>query len=306
MPPVTVVMPVYNALPYLDEAVESILGQSYSAFEFAIYDDHSTDGSYERALEWARRDPRIRVARGERRLGPSASSNAAAAMARSEFVARMDADDIAVPDRLARQLAVLQADPGAALTGSIFDLIDSDGNCFSRAPGRRSRGAGPPIAHASLFYRRAAFEAAGGYRPNTDYFEDIDLYRRMARHGAVVVIDRPLLKLRFAGQHARLRDDREQVVESINLHYRSAGSARPGPRNLSPVAFYSVAVLAALGLQRPALLGLMARRAHFDRPHLTLAILGFVALAELSPAFARGLNQLLLRLRARTARAQTG
>jgi glycosyltransferase involved in cell wall biosynthesis len=90
-------MPVYNALPHLDQAIESILKQTLSEFEFVILDDASTDGSRERLEHWAELDSRIRLLEGDENLGPVGSSNFVARAARAPFVARMDADDISYP-----------------------------------------------------------------------------------------------------------------------------------------------------------------------------------------------------------------
>src|SRR4051794_20662021 len=98
-PKVSVVMPVHNAMPFLDIAVASILGQSFEDFEFVILDDASTDGSTERLREWAARDPRIRLIEEKRNLGPALSSERVAVAARAALVARMDADDISHRDR---------------------------------------------------------------------------------------------------------------------------------------------------------------------------------------------------------------
>src|SRR4029079_16158405 len=102
-PPLSVVMPVHNAMPYLDIAIESILGQTFQEFEFVILDDASTDGSTQRLREWARRDPRIRLIEEKHNLGPALSSQRVAVAARAPVVARMDADDISYPHRLGRQ-----------------------------------------------------------------------------------------------------------------------------------------------------------------------------------------------------------
>lgn len=292
LPQVTVVLPVYNALPYLDPAIESVLAQTLSDFLLAIYDDGSTDGSYERSLDWAARDPRVSVWRGERRLGPSGSSAAAATLADTEFVARMDADDICAPDRLAYQFAAMRDNPDAVLIGSTFEMIDGQGRVIRGPVMGALTGFAPPIAHSSIFYRREAFVAAGGYRERTNYYEDQDLYRRISRHGGLLVTRRPLMQVRFAGQHARLRDNREEVLQGINRLYRhDAGSHSEAGRTISPVAFYAVGVLAVLNLDRPRLLGLMLKRADFGQPLKALGMIGFIALAELSPRAARLVNQ---------------
>src|SRR3954471_2803022 len=106
-PRVSVVMPVHNAMPFLDVAVESILGQTFRDFEFVILDDASTDGSTQRLREWAARDGRIRLLEEKHNLGPALSSERVARAARAPIVARMDADDVSHPKRLEEQLDVL-------------------------------------------------------------------------------------------------------------------------------------------------------------------------------------------------------
>src|SRR5437773_5489572 len=102
-PLISVVMPVHNALPFLDESIRSILEQTLSDFEFVILDDASSDGSVELIREWSHRDTRIRLHESKKRLGLSASSNAVGSKAGATIVARRDADDVAHPARLTRQ-----------------------------------------------------------------------------------------------------------------------------------------------------------------------------------------------------------
>lgn len=296
----TVVMPVYNALPYLDAAVASVLAQSHEDFRFAIYDDCSSDGSFERASDWAKRDARIMVTRGTERLGPCASSSAAAALAQSEFVARMDADDLSLPRRFEQQVAALRQHPEAALVGSTFDMIDARGRRIRGPTPGRIFGRAPPFAHSSIMYRRAPFEAAGGYQPQTDYFEDLDLYLRLAERGQLLVINGPLISLRFAGQHARLRDDRADVLDKIDRLYRDD----PADPKVSDMAFYSVAVLSILGLERPHMFAEMLRRASFAHPWRAAAILTMVGIAEISPWLARTISHANAALRERMAARQ--
>src|SRR5688572_30257241 len=124
LPRVSVVMPVHNGLPYLDDSIASILNQSFSDFEFVIGDNGSSDGSAERLEHWRRVDSRIRILHHPARLGPAGSSNLVVAHASARLVARMDADDIAHPERLARQLAAMEEQPDADLIGTLFDTID--------------------------------------------------------------------------------------------------------------------------------------------------------------------------------------
>lgn len=107
----SVVMPVHNAMPHVDDAERSILDQTHDNFEFIIFDDGSTDGSTERLRDWAKRDPRIKLTESKTNLGPVGSSKAVVELASGELIARMDADDVSDPRRFERQLQVLQDRP---------------------------------------------------------------------------------------------------------------------------------------------------------------------------------------------------
>jgi glycosyltransferase involved in cell wall biosynthesis len=134
-PPLSVVMPVYNALPYLHESIASILAQTFADFEFVILDDGSTDGTAAALREWARRDPRIRLVTSPRNLGLAGSSNLVVAHATAPLIARMDGDDVAHPERLERQLAVMRAHPDASLVATLWEGIDAGGG--TRGPHER-------------------------------------------------------------------------------------------------------------------------------------------------------------------------
>jgi glycosyltransferase involved in cell wall biosynthesis len=301
-PELTVVMPVHNAGPYLDLAIESILKQTFREFRFAIYDDASSDGSYERVCAWSERDARIAMTRGSARLGPRASSQAAAELAASALVARMDADDVAHPERLELGLAALIANPAAILVGSTYELIDGDGRIVRSAESRRILGHSPPFAHASILYRRDAFNAAGGYRAGTDFFEDRDLYQRMAKQGALLVINRPLLGLRHAGQNDRLRHEPLSVVRQIDRHYHALDKPAAPHARVSPIAFYSVAVLQILSLSRPRLLAPMLIHSQVFPLHRYLGVAVLIAVAEVWPRLARSFGFAVMKLRESLAR----
>ena len=124
-PKVSVVMSVYNGERYLREAVESILNQTFIDFEFVIIDDGSTDdtlGILERYT-----DPRIRLVKNGRNIGLTESLNRGIRLARGKYVARQDADDISLPERLSSQLLFLDKHRGIGLVGTSFDIIDSSG-----------------------------------------------------------------------------------------------------------------------------------------------------------------------------------
>jgi glycosyltransferase involved in cell wall biosynthesis len=118
-PPLSVVMPVHNALPFLDASISSILNQTFPDFDFVILNDASTDGSDRVLREWEKRDRRIRVIESDRKLGLAGSSNLVVSTSVAKIVARMDADDISHPDRLKRQLEIMTSHPDVVVVGTL-------------------------------------------------------------------------------------------------------------------------------------------------------------------------------------------
>lgn len=219
-PPISVVMPVRNAMPFLDQAIESTLTQSFEDFELVILDDASEDGSSKRLEHWARQDARIRLSRRDRPSGPAGSSNWVWRQARADLIARMDADDVAAPTRLERQFQVMKADPDAVLVGSTWVGIDAANRTvrpadvaalFDKRPLRF------PFVHGSTMIRRAGLERVGGYRESCDYWEDADLFHRLAESGKVIVLTEPQYSYRFSSASNRLHSNVIRLEEQLTL-----------------------------------------------------------------------------------------
>jgi glycosyltransferase involved in cell wall biosynthesis len=126
-PKISVIMPVYNSEKYLEEAIESVLSQSYSNSEFIIIDDGSSDNSLLISQGFARKDNRIIVIENQQNLGVVESLNKGLALARGEFVARMDSDDVSLPMRFEKQVAYLEQHPEVGVVGTAYNLIDENG-----------------------------------------------------------------------------------------------------------------------------------------------------------------------------------
>lgn len=222
-PKVSVVMPVHNAMPYLDIAVESILSQTFQDFEFVILDDASTDGSTQQLREWAAQDPRIRLVEERRNLGPALSSERVARAARAPFVARMDADDLSDRDRLREQLAVFARYPDAGIVACLCDFIDSRNRKLRGSERWRLIRRSPlvPFAHGAMMYRRDVFDCAGGYRRECEYWEDQDLVTRMAKLAPVLIIPRSLYQVRFSATSTRAASDGAALEHAVDVMYRS-------------------------------------------------------------------------------------
>ena len=124
-PAVTVVMPVFNGARYIGEAIESILAQSLPDFELLVIDDGSTDTTPEVLRRHA--DPRLRVIRFRENCGIASARNAGIDAAQSQVLAFLDHDDIALSNRLEKQLGFLESHPGIGLVGAAIEMIDEDG-----------------------------------------------------------------------------------------------------------------------------------------------------------------------------------
>lgn len=184
-PTISVVMSVYNGKEFLVSAIESILNQTFKDFEFIIVNDGSTDGSLAIINEFVQRDCRIRLISRENR-GLAASLNEGIADARGEWIARMDADDISLPDRLSKQLAWLHQ-TGADICGGWVKLT---GTWLHRV--WRYHGSGDAIRLKLLFgsafahpavVLRASVAKANPYEGDAHYVEDYELWTRLANAG---------------------------------------------------------------------------------------------------------------------------
>jgi glycosyltransferase involved in cell wall biosynthesis len=207
-PPLTVIMPVRNAARYLREAVTSILTQEFDAFEFVIVNDGSTDDSANILRRFASVDKRIRVITTAQQ-GVARALNLGLASARSELVARMDADDISLPGRLGIQYRYMQIHPDCALVGSMVQLIDEAGREFAIAgpndPDIRLSHeeidvalltAGWPIVHPTTVLRSRAVAQLGGYCSDFRAAQDHDLFLRLAEVGQLHNLPIQLLRYR--------------------------------------------------------------------------------------------------------------
>jgi len=131
-PAISVVMSVFNGQAFLSEAIESILGQTLRDFEFLVVDDGSTDRTAEILAGYASRDGRMRVLRHENK-GRAVSLNIGMTLATGDYIARMDADDVAMPCRLQEQFAFMQRHPEVGLLGGAVDLIRATGHVIKTA-----------------------------------------------------------------------------------------------------------------------------------------------------------------------------
>jgi glycosyltransferase involved in cell wall biosynthesis len=225
-PEVSVVMPVYNGAPFIQRATDSVLRQTFTNFELIIIDDGSTDRTPE--ILSSCNDNRIKIIRNPTNLGVSAAANAGLRQARSNLVARLDADDEMLPDRLAAQVSVFHSDP--------IDL------CFCR--GWKNRGAGIKETHwrelewsmtcwRGLFTQSYGMHSAsminrekilslGGYDERFIYAEDYELWDRCLEHRMKFkYLPQPLIRYYFHPQNASSLHSVEQANFARQVSYRA-------------------------------------------------------------------------------------
>lgn len=206
-------IPAHNAERFIGAALASALGQSHSELEVVVVDDGSTDGTAAVVESWARRDPRVRLVRTARR-GVGAARNLAVAEARGALIAPLDADDLWAPEKLARQLAVLRAAP--ADVGLVYCWsrgVDETGRVIMASWSRRTATGAVLdavivenfVGNASTaLFRRAAFEATGGYDPDLRLGEDWKLHIALAGVCRFAVVPEHLAAYRFTDANSSL------------------------------------------------------------------------------------------------------
>lgn len=240
LPLISVCMPVYNAEPYVAEAVESILNQTLGDFEFLIVDDGSTDGSLRILEGYAARDPRIHLT-SRPNTGYLVALHEMLAIARGEFLARMDADDIALPERFARQVQYLRSCPEVLALGTRILVIDPEGDpieeqCYVQTHEDIDRSHLEPslsmgICHPSVMVRTETLRRVGGYRPDYYMAEDSDLWLRLAEIGRLANLPDVLLKYRQHPQSISQARRAEQfaVLARLRADARRRRGLPPAP-----------------------------------------------------------------------------
>lgn len=186
---VSIIMGVYNGENTLEDAIKSILKQTYKDWELIICDDCSTDDSYKIMLRYEKEDPRIRLIQNECNCGLATSLNHCLTKVRGEYIARMDCDDLSEPERLERQVACLEQHPEIELVGTYMQAFDEIGKRHivqnELYPTKYDLPKGAPFSHATILIRTYAMQQLKGYRI-TNYTvrtEDVDLWYRFFAAG---------------------------------------------------------------------------------------------------------------------------
>jgi len=223
IPRVSVLMSVYNGARYLAEAIDSILGQTFADFEFIIIDDGSTDATNDILRTYS--DARICVLHNPKNLGLTRSLNHGLSVAQGEYVARMDADDISLPERLQKQVSFLDAHPMTAMVGSAYYQIDANGSLIGTATLpcdyqdiKEQLLYRCCFCHGATMFRRNAVRQVGNYREEFYAAQDWDLWVRLNEDYQLANLPDILYKLRI-GTHSisvQKRNIQRRAAQSIS------------------------------------------------------------------------------------------
>jgi len=226
-PKVTVLLPVYNGEKYLREAIESILNQTFTDFMLLIIDDGSTDGSADIIRSYD--DSRIKFLSNETNLTLITTLNKGIDASRGEYIARMDQDDISMPDRLAKQVAFMDADPELGACGSWVSLINVAGDITSniRMPQGKYLGARywlqSPIIHSSAMIRRSALGDLR-YDQNSEHVEDYDLWFEIRKKSKIANVPRFLVRYRMHPESISFKESHTQKKKSYEVFLKHTGA----------------------------------------------------------------------------------
>lgn len=217
-PLLSVVMSVYNGERYLEEAISSILKQSFRDFEFIIINDGSTDSTVSILNKY--RDPRIKIIT-QKNMGLVASLNTGIKLAKGKYIARQDADDRSEPERLTRQVEFLKNNPGVVAVGSSMNVMDSTSKIKHRhsvllhdAEIREEILVRSPFAHGSVIFLRDVAIKSGLYRQSYWPAEDYDLWLRISESGQLANVDEFLYTYREHDEGISAKNNSSQVHRS--------------------------------------------------------------------------------------------
>ncbi len=251
---ISVVIPVYNAGPFLRLSIASILAQTHRDLELIAVDDGSTDDSAATLASFAAIDPRVRFI-SRPNTGIVGALNDGLAISGGDYIARMDADDIAEPIRLERQLAYIGTRPDCVALGTFARVIDPSGGVVGLHEPPREHDEilarllladGGALLHPSVIFRRSALVAAGAYDPAFCRAEDLDLYFRLSKHGRLANLPEPLLRYRqhpSSTNFTRRAEQRRLIAEILRRERTARGLPAHDPAATRGPSDYSTAEL---------------------------------------------------------------
>ncbi|MEW6038172.1 MAG: glycosyltransferase family A protein [Pseudomonadota bacterium] len=247
-PRVTILMPVYNGEKYLAAAMESILRQTFRDFILLLIDDGSSDSSLAIARSFG--DPRVKVERNPENMGLVKTLNRGLDLVQTEFVARMDCDDIALPERLEKQIAFLDENPDIGMCGTAYELFHESVRQTIRPPCRHEEIVyglldDNVFLHSSVIVRMEVLNRHGlRYNEGYRHAEDYELWARLARHTHIGNLPQVLVRYRSHPENVSNTNKGEQIAtrDRVRLeHLESFGLAPAAAQKTLHIELFSLA-----------------------------------------------------------------
>lgn len=252
--PISVVMSVFNGEAFLGQAIESILDQSFLDFEFLVVDDGSTDSTPKIISEYAHRDKRMRVVTHDNK-GRAESLNIGIGLASGRYIARMDADDVALRHRLEKQIEFMEQNPEVGVLGGAYDLINGNSdvvNCvrppLEDAELRSLMLRYNPMCHPTVVMKKDIALASGGYRAALLDADDYDLFLRMAERSKLANLQESVLQYRIHAGQVSVRNLKHQTFCVVAARHAASVRRSGGTDPLSNVAEISAELLRSFGV----------------------------------------------------------
>ena len=223
---VSVIMPVYNARPYLSEAIESVLNQSFKDFEFVIIDDCSSDGSWDVIQEFASKDDRVKPFRNKENLGVVKSRNKGfRKAAETEYFAIFDSDDVCLPDRLQKQVRFLDENQEYGLVGGDIIVIDETGSEVGRRKYPKTHKEirnniikFSPFAQPTAMIRKSVLEKVGHYNEDFERCQDYELWFRILKVAKAKNLRSVMIKYRISSTQGKAKHTNLTIKNTLKTH----------------------------------------------------------------------------------------
>lgn len=216
-PKVTVLLSVFNGEKFLHEAIESVLNQTFKDFEFLIINDGSNDSSLDVILSY--NDPRVRLIENKRNIGLTRSLNKGLKLAKGQYIARMDSDDISMPNRFDEQIRYFKKHPDVAVLGTSAYRIDENskiiGKLISLVNPDKKLFEQNQLSHGSVMFEKKVINSLGGYDELFRYSQDYELWLRVAQRNKVRNLNQILYKSRSHSENMWFKNKGESALYGL-------------------------------------------------------------------------------------------
>jgi len=225
---VSVILPVFNGQEYLSVAIDSILSQTYDAFELIIIDDHSIDGTSKILQDYELLDKRITVIKNESNMKISYCLNEGIRHSQGKYLLRMDSDDWSYPERMEKQVKFMENNENIVVSGSNIQVCDENLNILNTRKYplfdneiRKKIFRYSPFAHPATIWKTDIVKKVNGYNESLHVAQDYDLYFRMGNHGLFGNINEDLIKLRTHHNSSSFKYSRKQEMNTLYIRLKA-------------------------------------------------------------------------------------